>query len=420
MKYSYRIKSIVSSRVTNNIIWLVLERGVQVVIGFIITGILARSLGTQGYGMYQYASAILAVVMSLTFICGSEVLVPLLTRSKQNHVFAILFNAFLIRFVTSLLVYVGLIVFLHFSYFSYDLKLLIGLWGLVLFIAEPFAVIKTWMESNTYIKPNVVIRIVSLLIKFFLVYLFYIFKLELFWIGIIFFIEAISLSFGQIFYFRKSFQFPFLYVVDRNVILSLIKSGGAFFIGILFMILFTKIDKLVLREFVSFSDLGIYTSAMSFTDQLSAIAPIISISFAPMYVYNETSDLKSVKNVFRIVSLLAFIAIVLSLIISLMANSIIQIILGNLFVPAASVLTSSIWISILVFVDSGFNLLLYKNKVYRLLVLKWIAAFIINTFVVFLLVKQIGIYAGVIGVYSGYFFSVLISLYYIYKLKRSI
>lgn len=415
-----RIKEIFHSKITTNIIWLLLERGVQIIIGFIITGLLARSLGTQGYGMYQYASAIIVVVMSLTYVCGSEVLVPIITKSEPNKVFLILFNSFIVRLVSSVTVFIGLIIYLSISNYSFDLKFLIGLWGLVLIINEPFAVIRTWMESNTYIKPNVVIRIISLFVKFILIYLFYYLNLEIYWIGLFFFIEALTIASGQTIYFKSSFKYPIIFSIDRKLILSLMKFGGAFWFSVVFMFLFTKIDKIVLKEFISFSDLGLYTSAMSFTDQLNAIAPIISISFAPLYIYSEKSVSQTIHNTFRIVGLLLIISIFLAITIAFFSQDIVSFILGDLFAQSSEILRHSVWICVIVFADSGLNLILYKNKVYKLLFFKWFIAFTINFIIVFLCVSKLGVYAGVLGIYLGYLFSVLISLYYILTLKRNI
>jgi len=116
--------------------------------------------------------------------------------------------------------------------------------------------------------------------------------------------EALSMSVGQYLYFNSSFKQVRQYQIDREVVFTLIRSGVVFWVGIVFMFFFTKIDKIILREFVSYSDLGLYTAAMSFTDQLNAIAPILSVSFAPLYIYKESNYAKATQNTLRIVAML--------------------------------------------------------------------------------------------------------------------
>jgi len=399
-------------------LWLFFERVIQVLIGILITGLFAHSLNTKGYGIYQYASSIISVVMSLTYICGSEVIVPKLVTDRSSKTFSILYNAFIIRFVFSFVIFIGLIIYLYYSKYPGELKQLIGLWSLVLLVNEPFAVIRSWMESNTYIKPNVIIRISSLFIKLLLVYLFYILSLSIIWIGVIFFMEALSMSVGQYLYFNSSFKQVRQYQIDREVVFTLIRSGVVFWVGIVFMFFFTKIDKIILREFVSYSDLGLYTAAMSFTDQLNAIAPILSVSFAPLYIYKESNYAKATQNTLRIVAMLIVSSILLSVSVALLSDLIVKFILGDAFVQSANILLHSVWVCIIVFADSGFSLMLYRDRAYPFIILKWAVAFFASGLVLLIWVSSINVYAGILSVYVGYASSMLVSVYYIFIFRR--
>lgn len=408
-----RLRDLYNSRITANIFWLVVERFVQIVIGIVISGLFARSLGTDGYGIYQYASAIIVIGLSLTYICGSEVLVPILSNQHGEKTISTLYNAFIIRLFASVVVFIGILVFILTSDFSYDLKMLLGVWGLVIIINEPFGVIKAWMEANTFIKPNVIIRIIALSIKISMVFVFYKLGLPLFYVGLIMFLEAFFTSLGQLAYFRKKFNDSFVMIKDTELIKDLFKKGLFFWIGLVLMFVFTKVDKLILKRFLTFQDLGIYTSAMGITDNFNAMAAILSTSFAPLMIYKEKIIKKAYRNLVKILMVMIASAIVGSLCISNFAEPIIRIIFGTSFSSASMILIYSIWISVLVFSDAALNLIILRNGAFKVIIAKWAFAFLTNSIVIFCSVGRFNLYSGIIGIAAGYLVSILITVVYI-------
>lgn len=63
-------------RVANNLVWMLVERGLQVGAGIGIVAMLARGLGPEGFAHIQYAQAVVYIASSIALICGGEVVIP--------------------------------------------------------------------------------------------------------------------------------------------------------------------------------------------------------------------------------------------------------------------------------------------------------------------------------------------------------
>ncbi len=87
-----------------NILWALIERGLQIVLTLIITGLIAREFGPELYGKWQYALSLLFIATTLTYLCGSEVVVPRLVAQPENAG-KILGTAFTIRVLISAIAY---------------------------------------------------------------------------------------------------------------------------------------------------------------------------------------------------------------------------------------------------------------------------------------------------------------------------
>ena len=88
------------SVVVRNILWALVERGLQIVMTLIITGLIAREFGPELYGKWQYALSLLFIATTLTYLCGSEVVVPRLVANPERAG-KVLGTAFAIRILIS-------------------------------------------------------------------------------------------------------------------------------------------------------------------------------------------------------------------------------------------------------------------------------------------------------------------------------
>lgn len=72
-------------RAVANLCWLGLERLTQIGAAILISGLLARYFGAELFGKWQYANTLLLVLAPLTWVCGAEILVPMIVHDGEQR-----------------------------------------------------------------------------------------------------------------------------------------------------------------------------------------------------------------------------------------------------------------------------------------------------------------------------------------------
>ena len=75
-----------NKKILINISWLLLEHGVRLAAGVFSASILARVLGVEGYGMFNYILGITFIFQSISYINPAELMVPKLTNASTKAV----------------------------------------------------------------------------------------------------------------------------------------------------------------------------------------------------------------------------------------------------------------------------------------------------------------------------------------------
>ena len=112
-----------------NISWLLLEHGVRLVTGVFSASILARVLGVEGYGMFNYTLGLTLIFQSLSYINPAELMIPKLSNANSIERRKLMGNGFVIRLFFSLIAYACLLLFLAITdeSFQFKLALILGL-----------------------------------------------------------------------------------------------------------------------------------------------------------------------------------------------------------------------------------------------------------------------------------------------------
>lgn len=405
------------AKILLNIFWLISEKGFQVIAGIVISGMLARGLGVEVFGSFQYALAMVLLFSSLSFICGMEVVLPRLVNATQSERVEIISTAFVLRFSSAVLGYLSFVVYMYFfSSGIVPLNALLFLGGIIL-VREPFNIVVSILQAKTDEKVGVLIRLVSLGIKF--VAIFFLFQssgITLTSASLLWFIEAIFIAIALIFLARilePNLKFNF----NPEKAKELLFSGTKFWLGLICMYVFLRIDRIFLLHYTDLKQLGIYAAATQISDNFVTLAPIIAISAAPILIYSVKAMGTIKRNVLKLTAIMAFIGVFIALLGSLLANFIVNIIFGTGFSEAAGVLRLTLLVSILIFIDAGLNTFIIKYGNGRVIIIKWIFALAISLLVNILFIKSLGLHSVILANFMGYSAAIIFGFLYLFKFK---
>jgi polysaccharide transporter, PST family len=402
------------ARALANIVWLGLERLTQIAVAIVISGLLARYLGPDVFGKWQYANTLLLVIAPITWVCGAEILVPTIVNRAKEETGAVLGSAFVLRMGVSVLA-----LLLTWTWIGLDFPdptvgaMLAGL-AVTLLFREPFVgVINAWLQSMTYSKPQLLTSMVTAICKAALVYLLVRLSMRAASFGWLWALEAAAIGAALVLYYKKRHGGTLGWHFDRALFRHFASAGTVFWLGLICMYLFLKLDRLMLAHRVSFAELGLYSAAQQLNENWIALALMLSQTIAPAFVYRvqETARLK--RNLARLFAMTLVLMIAGAAVLDALAGFIIARVFGPNYAQAADIFRWAVWLSVPAGVEAIGNLVVLKYQAKYVLLAKWLLALAVAFAVNWLAIPRYAGYGALIGLAAGYAAAASVNFYYI-------
>mgnify|MGYP000971481891 FL=1 len=182
--------------VIKNISWLLLEHSIRIVAGVVTASILARVLGVEGYGIFQYILGLVVIFKSLSYVNSAEIMVPKLANANIVERKSLMGSGFFIR---SLFCAIAYLAFLLFIYFNNNINIfyLAVILGFSILVDEAFGIITAFLQSQTMIKYRSILYIIFVIIRVsFLGFLYLLNITNIYFYALIYALESISMAIG--------------------------------------------------------------------------------------------------------------------------------------------------------------------------------------------------------------------------------
>lgn len=359
-------------KVASNLLWLLADRGLQVIVGIGVVAMLARALGTEGFAHFQYAQSLVFIAASIPLICSAEVVVPRLVAMatpEARHV--LVAHVFAIRLSAGIAGYVLMCLWLVASQQPADTWIPAALLGTAVMMREPFGVAIAWMQARTHNRPNVVFNLIALAAKAGLIAALYFAGIELVaaYAGA-FAIEPLIASVLLTWYYlsRAPKTVP---RHDPALTRELVYDGALFWISFMLMVAARRADQLILKPAVPLAELGTYAATMQILDNFTTLATILAAGVAPLYVFAQRSGIAARRNVLRVAAGMTIMGAAGAIILALCAEPVVHLLYGKAFGETADLLRLAALASILVFADVGLSLLPIYLRKPRWVAIKW-------------------------------------------------
>ena len=388
-------------KIFTNIGWLIGEYAMKMLSGLLITIMIARNLGAEKYGEFQYALSLVTVFTALSFICGAEVLVPKLTSSTTTERRKIIGSAYALRLIISCIAYALLAGYALLAENETTAETTLIL-GTIILLNEPHGVVTAWLQAKTEIRAKAILASVTSLTKLTVV-------------GIIFFhninsskaygwtwpLESILIAIGLIFVYKRRTG-DALILPDTSIMKELLREGLPFFGGLIAAYIYLRTDIILLKQYGTAHDLGAYSAATQLLTALTAFAPILVMSMAPLMVYRQEDTAIIRRNLTKMTLLVAIFAILAATLTSLLAKWIVPLLLGEEYTLTIPIVRWLSFAAIFLFIESSLNVYLIKTKKGWLISYKWVIALFIAIFFHVMLIPPFGAFGAVAGYAAGY------------------
>ncbi|SOZ13894.1 Lipopolysaccharide biosynthesis protein [Cupriavidus taiwanensis] len=398
-------------KVASNLLWLLADRGLQVVVGIGVVAMLARALGTEGFAHFQYAQSLVFIAASIPLICSAEVVVPrLVARPAPEAAHALLAHAFAIRMSAGIAGYALMCAYLAFTQQPADTWIPAAILGTAIMLREPFGVVIAWMQARTHNRPNVVFNLVAMAAKVALIG-------ALFFTGVnlvpayatAFAIEPLIAAALLAWYYlaRAPRTVP---TRDASLTRDLVRDGTLFWVSFMLMVCARRADQLILKPFVPLAELGAYAATMQVLDNFTTVATILAAGIAPMYVFGQQSAEAARRNVLRVAGGMTAIGLCGAIILALSAEWVVALLYGQAFGETVVLLRLAALASTLVFADVGLSLLPVFLRKPRWVAMKWALVVTTTVIVDLIAVPRLGTRGAVLGYAVGNAVALLLGL----------
>lgn len=332
-----------------NTSWLFADRIIRMGIGVIVIIWIARYLGPEQFGIYNYAIAFVALFMALSTLGLDQIVVREIVRQpdKKDEIIG---SALLMRFLASLITVILISVIIFLLRPDDALTRLMVLIIASAMVFQSFEVIDFWFQSQVQSKYTVIAKNAAFFI------------ISGVHIGLIL-SEASLIVFafarlGEMFLFAAGMVFLYRHTGSAlrklrfrlKQATHLLRNSWPLILSGIMVMLYMRIDQVMLGEMIGDTSVGIYSAAIRLTEVWYFIPTAILISVFPNIIETKKqNEGLYYRRLQRLYTLLTWIAIIIAILIMFISKPIINVLYGSEYIEASSVLVISIWAGVFVF-----------------------------------------------------------------------
>lgn len=397
------------------------ERGLQIAAALGITALVARAVGPEGFGLYQYVQSLVFVASAAALVCGAEVVVPRLSRPLpvgEQH--AVLAHAFVLRMAGAALGYAGLLAAAAWSDDGarQTTLLLAAILGLSILLREPFGVVIAWAQAHSRLRPVVRQSLLALALKVVLVLAaFALGQLSLTVVATVLAAESLLAAGLLVAHYRQQTGAPGWPPLNRGLVATMARQGLVYFVGLAGLLLFKRIDQLMLKQAVPLAELGVYAAAMQLTDNFTLVATIAAATLAPSLVYAPPGEDQARRNLLLLSAGLGLAGLAGAGLLWGAAAPIVRLVYGSAFEDTVALLRLSALIAPLVFLEAGLNLALLRAGRAGWVAAKWLLAAAAAATTNLWAIPALGARGALAGLAAGLVCALLVNLAWLLRAK---
>ena len=376
-------------KVVGNTGWLFADRILRMGAGLYVGVWVARYLGTEQYGLFNYAMAFVSLFTPIFTLGLDDVVISQLVRERSNkqEILGTTFGLKLIGGIVSVLLAVGCLFLLkEENTLTIWLVAILAMSG----IFRTADTIDLWFQSQVQSKYTVIAKNIAYLLSTSFKVGLILTKAPLLTFAWATLAEIVLGAVGligiyQIKGFSKIWNWRWSFVTAKNLLrqsFPLIFSGFA-------ILIFMKIDQIMLGEMKGDNEVGIYSAAVRISELWYFIPTTIVSSVAPaIYAAKEKSEYHYYKRIGQLLRLLTYISLAISIPMTFLSKNIILLMFGNGFIEDGAILSVHFWASLFVFMGVATSPWFIAEGLNNVSLGKTLLGAILNVILNFLLIPQ--------------------------------
>ena len=351
----------------------------------------ARFLGPEQFGVYTYAMVVVTVLASIAKLGLDELVVRHLVHAPQLST-QILSTAFWLKMAGSAFTLMGLIVWVGLERSTHSAYILIIAMGILF---QAFDVIDFYFQSQLLSKYAATCRMAQLLLSALLKVGLVLMKAELVWFVWVLLFDQFFVASTLYWIFRRTKNHLIFRSFQSPLAKELLQESWPLLINALVVILYMRIDQLLIAWVLGPKDMGVYAAASRISEMAYVIPVVVVGSVFPALIrLRQTDPIAYARRLKQIYAGLFWLAAAIAFPLTLWSSNLIDLLYGQAYQGAAAVMAVHIWTCVFVFIGVPFSKHLVIHQKTPKLMVRTFCGVLINVIALLLLLPGYGIYGA--------------------------
>ena len=392
-------------RIIANAGWLFADKIVRLGIGIIVTAWVARYLGPLQFGMYNFAIAFVALFAPLATLGLDNIVVRTIVRDP-SHKEETLGTAFMLKAMGGILMPVIAVISISLLRPGDDLaRWLVGITAAGI-VFQAFDTIDFWFQSQVQSRYTVLARTGVFLIMSVIKVILILSQAPLIafaWAGCAELVLAALVLMAAYLLNKQSIR---SWRPDRTRAYELLRDSWPLIFAGLSIMIYMKIDQVMLGEMVGVKAVGIYSAATKVSEIWYFIPTVIVSSVFPSIVQIRSRDKDAYnRRLQKLFSFMAFLAFCVAAPMTFLSTPVVTLLFGTGFASAGPVLAIHIWASLFVFLGVAQGAWDLTENLTKLALVRTIGGALVNLALNFVLIPTYVATGAAIATVISYAFS---------------
>lgn len=337
-------------KVISNSSWLLLDKFVRMGLGLLVSAWVARYLGPTQYGELAFVLAYLAFFQAICTL-GMDSLVVRDIAKNNNSASETLGTVFTLRIITGCICWILAVSGMALLNGWNDKSVYItGLAGATL-VFQAADTVDLWFQSQSQNRRTVIVKLSAYIVSNGLKVILILSGASLLAFSGMIALETFAVAIGLIYAYRR-YPCPEPWRKIKQRAYTLLSESWPFIISGLSIVLYMRIDQLMIKNYLGETELGIYAAVLPLAVIWQFIPMTLSVSLAPMVAEskNQGNDVfyKTLGHVFRLFAILGWLVCIP---IAILSHFIVNLLFGDIYISGSTVLTIIVFTNL--FINMG-------------------------------------------------------------------
>lgn len=382
--------------------WMFAAKIASLVISFIATAYIARSLGPTNYGELSYALSFSGLFGFLAGLGIDQILYRDLIKfpEKRNEYMG---TAMVLRLIAG-----GATVIIcmlsAFIFSPKDVSLILIFIVSLTFIFSSFQLLNYEFQAEVKAKyPSIISLIVVLILNILKIIVILTGQGVIYLAGIVL-LEPILYTISLIYLRLKVYGTIINWNYNKDVAISILKDSFPLIFASAFFAVYARIDQVMIKNMIDTESVGLYSSAVSISEVWYFIPNIIVMSVFPAIINaKKTSEELYYKRIKKLFLVLMSVSILTALPTMLLSKYLITIIFGAGFIGALTILQIYVWSNIGAALGSLAQQILIAENLTKVLSVTTFLGMLTNVLLNIILIPKYGMVGAALATLISYF-----------------